>query len=182
MVDAVRPGHGVEVARVDAIQAGGVHAMLVGVRAALVVGADAADRAEPQPRGLRCPLVGVRLSAPLTIRSPSSGRLAATAPRRRQNKQSQRPAEARPVLRETSSSTAPQWPVRRCGFGSRAASSAPPPHDRDRRAPVVCAGVGRLPLVRAPESRCAPPEPEPERDQQARNEAPGMGPVGDAVA
>src|SRR5690606_18026243 len=51
MVDAVAGRHLAQVERIDALQAGDVEPVLVGVRAPLVVGVDAAYPAEPVARG-----------------------------------------------------------------------------------------------------------------------------------
>src|SRR4249920_2490854 len=58
MVHAVDDGHLGEVERADAVEAGDVDAVLVGVRATLVVGVDAATRAEEVLRGAGVELVG----------------------------------------------------------------------------------------------------------------------------
>ena len=57
MVDAIGPGHRAQIARVHAFDAGGIDAVFVRVRAALVVGVDAAGPAKIVFRGFRAPLV-----------------------------------------------------------------------------------------------------------------------------
>ena len=160
MVDAVGPGHRVEVARVDAIEVGGVHPVFVRVRAAPVVGVDAAGLAEPVLRRAGAPLVERQVVGALDDRDPvercgDRDRAAAA-----QNEQSQRRAVARPSLSVTASSTAPQWQVTRCGLRFRAASQRLLRHDRDRRGVAAPGWGGRR--------RCGPEAGAPRRSQTGR--------------
>ncbi len=57
MIDPINPRHLAQIARIDAVENGDIDAIFIGIGAALVVGVDAADLAEPMFRRMAAELI-----------------------------------------------------------------------------------------------------------------------------